>query len=116
MPSPPSPGPDQTLSPNDPGDETSRRIRFQWTWAAIVCCMLFDDTQDVVEVFCEQHEDILLKHRDGKFTGNQVKTRESDQPIWKANDEQVRSACVRFVQLELSYPGYCRAFRFLTHH
>ena len=108
--------PDQTLAPNDPGDETARRYRFQYAWAAIVCCMLFDDTQDVVEVFCEHHEDVLLKHRDGKFTGQQVKTRESDQPVWKAGDDQVKNACARFVQLEAEYPAHFRAFRFLTSH
>jgi hypothetical protein len=78
--------------------------------------MLLDDTQDVVEVFCEQHEDVLLKHPDGKFTGHQVKTRASDQPVWKASDDHVRSACARFVQLEADYLGYFRAFRFLTCH
>jgi hypothetical protein len=78
--------------------------------------MLFDDTQDVVEVFCEQHEDVLLKHRDGKFTGHQVKSRESDQPVWKASDQPVKSACARFVRLEADYVGYFRAFRFLTSH
>lgn len=78
--------------------------------------MLLDDTQEVVEVFCEHHEDVLLKHRDGTFTGQQVKTRESDQPVWKTGDDQVKSACARFVQLEADYPGHFRAFRFLTSH
>lgn len=108
--------PDQTTAPNDPGDDTARRYRFQWTWAAIVCCMMFDDTQDVVEVFCEHHEDVLLKHRDGQFTGHQIKTRESDQPLWKASDEQVKNSFARFVELEGDYPGHFRAFRFLTTH
>jgi hypothetical protein len=110
------PAPDEVLAANDPGDDTARRYRFQYTWAAIVCCMLLDDTQDVVEIFCEHHEDVLLKHRDGKFTGHQIKTRESDQDVWKAGDEQVKSACARFVQLEKDFPGYFRAYRFLTSH
>ena len=116
MADPPTLSPDQTIAPNDPGDETARRYRFQWTWAAIVCCMMFDDTQDVTEVFCEQHEDVVLKHKDGRFTGHQVKTRESHQPIWKASDDQVRSACARFVELEAEYPVHFRAFRFVTSH
>jgi Cap4 dsDNA endonuclease len=78
--------------------------------------MLLDDTEDVVEVFCEHHEDVLLKHRDGKFTGHQVKTRESNQPLWKATDDQVKRACARFAQLELQFPGNFRAYRFLTGH
>lgn len=108
--------PDQTLSKNDPGDETARRFRFQYAWTAIVCCALLDDTNDIVEVFCEHHEDILLKHKDGSFAGQQVKTRESDQPPWKASEDAVRGSLARFVELEASFPGQFRAFRFVTNH
>jgi len=108
--------PDTELAEDDPGDETARRYRFQYTWAAVVCCMLLDETQDAVEVFCEHHEDILLKHRDGQFSGLQVKTRESDQPVWKTSDAQVLGALGRFARLEATYPGRFRAFRFLTNH
>lgn len=108
--------PDQVLATNDPGDETARRYRFQYAWSAIVCCALLDDTQDVIEVFCEHHEDILIKHGDGTFTGEQVKTRESDQPAWRAGEDSLRSAFARFVRLEAAHPGYFRAFRFTTNH
>src|SRR5687768_10561713 len=108
------PSPENTVAAGDPGDETAKRYRFQWTWAAVVCCMLLDDTEDVQEVFCEHHEDVLLKHRDGSFTGHQVKTRGDDQPPWKAKDEAVLAACVRFAKLESEYPGRFRRFYFLT--
>lgn len=45
--------PDTVPATGDPGDDTARRYRYQWTYAAIVCCMLLDDTEDVAEVFCE---------------------------------------------------------------
>ncbi len=112
----PIPSPENTVARGDPGDETANRYRFQWTWAAVVCCMLLDDTQDVQEVFCEHHEDVLLKHRDASFTGHQVKTRNDDQPPWRANDEAVLAACVRFAKLEAEYPGKFRRFCFLTNH
>lgn len=112
----PFPSPENTLACGDPGDETANRYRFQWTWAAIVCCMLLDDTEDIEEVFCEHHEDVLLKHRDGTFTGHQVKTRNDDQPPWKAKDEAVLAACVRFAKLESEYPGRFSRFCFLTNH
>src|SRR5262249_51017624 len=60
--------------------------------------------------------DVLLKHRDGRFTGIQVKTRESDQPVWKSSDDQVKKAFVRFVHLDSEYPEYFRKFRFLSNH
>ncbi|MCG3131536.1 MAG: hypothetical protein FLDDKLPJ_02332 [Phycisphaerae bacterium] len=110
------PQPDEVLARGDPGDETASRYRFQWTWAAIVCCMLLDDTEDVVEVFCEHHEDVLLKHRDGAFTGHQVKTRGDDQPPWKAGDEPLLAACARFARLDAEFPGRFRRFCFLTNH
>ncbi len=53
------PSPDTVLGTGDPGDETARRYRYQWTYAAIVCCILLDDTEDAEEVFCEHHEDVV---------------------------------------------------------
>ncbi len=111
-----SPNPDNTLAHGDPGDATADRYRFQYTWAAVVCCMLLDDTEDVEEVFCEHHEDVLLKHKDGDFTGHQVKTRADDQLPWKTGDEAIRGACARFAKLESEYPGRFRRFQFLTNH
>lgn len=106
----------ETLAVNDPGDETARRYRYQWTWAAIACCMLLDVTQDCAEVFCEHHEDVLIKLRNGKYRGLQVKTRDSAQDPWKTNDEAVKSALSRFCSLERLYPGQFDSFRFLTNH
>lgn len=116
MPEEPSASPEGTLALNDPGDETADRFRFQYTWAAVVCCMLLDATEDVIEVFCEHHEDVLIKHGDGTFTGHQVKTRADDQPPWKTSDEAIRSACARFAKLESDFPGRFRSFAFLTNH
>ena len=61
MTDPASPKPDSVPATGDPGDETASRYRYQWMYAAIVCCALLDDTANVVEVFCEHHEDILTK-------------------------------------------------------
>ena len=108
------PAPDRVPATGDPGDDTSRRYRYQWTYAAIICCMLLDETDGAVEVFCEHHEDVLIKHVDGTFSGLQIKTRESDQKVWKTNDDAVRGSCARFAKLEAEFPGRFRAFRFLT--
>ena len=42
----PTPGPEDVIARDDPGDDTANRYRFQWTWAAIACCILLDDTED----------------------------------------------------------------------
>ena len=107
---------DTTIATDDPGDETARRYRYQWTYAAIACCLLLDDTQDANEIFCEHHEDVLVKHLDGRFSGVQIKTRASNQDIWKANDEALIAAFERFAQLEAAFPGQFKAFHFLTNH
>jgi hypothetical protein len=112
----PLPSPESAVACDDPGDETANRFRFQWTWAAIMCCSLLEDGLDIDEVFCEHHEDVLVKHRDGSFTGHQVKTRAIDQPVWRSSDEQVRNSCVGFAKLERDFPGRFRKFCFLTNH
>jgi hypothetical protein len=55
----------ESVLSTDVGDETSNRFRYQWVLSAIFCCMLLDQSEDVEEVFCEHHEDILLKHTNG---------------------------------------------------
>lgn len=110
------PAPDSTPASGDPGDEIGRRFSYQWTYAAICCCSLLDDLVGIVEVFCEHHEDVLLRAGDGSFTGIQIKTRDSTRPPWKASDDDVRSSCTRFAKLELQFPGLFGQYRFLTNH
>jgi len=108
--------PERTLATDDPGDDTARRFVYQWTYAAILCCGMFDNTVDLVEVFCEHHEDVLLKHSDGTFTGCQVKTRRPERQPFKATDKEITGACKRFAQLEKQFPGRFRAFVIVTNH
>lgn len=111
-----TPTPDTVLAKGDPGDDTARRFRYQWTYAAITSCSLLDLNEDVDEIFCEHHEDILVKHLGGKFSGLQIKTRQADQDPWKANDEAVVGSCCRFVHLDVGFPGLFSSFKFLTNH
>jgi hypothetical protein len=106
---------DTSLS-NDIGDEITNRFRYQWFISAITCCMLLDQSEDIQEVFCEHHEDILIKHLNGLFTGIQIKTRESDQPLWKASDESVINAFTKFVSLDNKYKNQFQSFIFITNH
>jgi Cap4 dsDNA endonuclease len=106
----------ETAPSTDAGDETASRFRYQWICAATVSCMILDPTEDTDEIFCEQFEDILQKHSDNTFSGLQVKTRASDQPLWKATDDAIRSSCARFAKLEGDFPGLFRKYNFLTNH
>lgn len=106
---------ESTMS-TDVGDTTANRFRYQWVCSAISCCALLDDKADIEEVFCEHHEDILLKRRDGKYIGVQVKTRDSTQPLWSASDEIVLKSFARFTVLNLQFPGQFCEFTFSTNH
>lgn len=106
--------PDQGAA-SDPGDDTARRFRYQWTYAATVCCMILDPAEDVGEVLCEQHEDILVKTRQGRFRGLQIKTKDSGPP-WRCRDEAVKASLVRFCKLESQFPGAFDSYEFLTNH
>ncbi|NTV46689.1 MAG: DUF4297 domain-containing protein [Chlorobiales bacterium] len=116
MTNPIGPTPDTVAAIGDPGDETARRYRYQWTYAGIVCCMLLDETEGITEVFCEHHEDVLIKHNDGTFSGLQIKTRALNQDLWKTSDGAVKHSCAKFAKLEALFPNCFRAFRFLTNH
>jgi len=108
--------PDEVQATGDPGDDTARRYVYQWTYAAILCVALLDDTMDIVEVFCEHHEDVLLKHADDSFTGCQVKTRAADADPWSASDDDIVRACARFASIESQFPGRFREFILTTNH
>lgn len=105
-----------TVDASDPGDETASRYRYQWTYAAILCCSLLDDTREITEVFCEHFEDVVLRHSDGLFSGYQIKTRSTDQLVWKASDPQLFDAFKRFVRLDNEHPSEFKGFYFLTNH
>jgi hypothetical protein len=108
--------PDSVTSADDPGDDTGRRFRFQWTYSAIICCSLLDNIEGVEEVFCEQHEDVLIKYCDGAYSGIQIKTKDTDQNLWKTSDEGIRAALTRFVCLDQTFPGSFVSFKFVTNH
>ncbi len=94
--------PETILSTNDPGDDMQRRLRYQATYAASLALSLLADDSEFDCLFCEHHEDILVKRKDGKFIGVQVKTQASNEPF-KANDEPVINTLNRFIELESQF-------------
>lgn len=110
------PSPDRVPDTGDPGADTMSRFAYQHTYAAILVCSLLDAGADVVDVFCEHHEDVLLRHSDHTFTGVQIKTRELGSNPWKATDDAILNALARFARLEQTFPGHFRAFVIATNH
>lgn len=110
------PSPDDVVSVGDPGDDTAARFVYQWNVAAFLACSLLDETLDVIEVYCEHHEDVLAKHSDGTFTGYQVKTRADHLELWKIEDDAVFGALLRFVRIDSLFPGLLRKFVLASNH
>ena len=110
--------PANTLSVNDPGDDTQRRYRYQAAYTAVVSLELLNDngTAEIKEIFCEHHEDTLLHRLDGTFVGIQVKTRASGRDLFKASDDQIINAIKRFTELSINHPGYFSRFVIATNY
>lgn len=102
--------PDRMLSSGDPGDDTQRRYRYQATHAAVLALSLLDDDADIEEIFCEHHEDILVKRRCNSFIGVQVKTKAEGSPPIKATDEESVRSLQRFILLEAQFPQHFTRF------
>jgi hypothetical protein len=110
------PSPEYVPAIDDPGDDIGRRFAYQWSYAAIMACGALDENSHVEEVFCEHHEDILIKLRTGRFCGVQIKTRNPAGDPFKANDEEVLNAISKFAKLENAFGHFFEHFSLCTNH
>lgn len=109
MSSKPSP-PDKILSDTDRGDDTQRRYRYQAAYAALISLDLLREDSEFEEIFCEQHEDILVRGKDGKFIGIQVKTRRPSLGAFTFSDREIIDSLIKFFKLEKEFPDYFKGF------
>lgn len=107
--------PDTVIDTKDPGDDVLRRFRFQVTFAGILCLLMVEDNT-YQELFCEQHEDVLLKHLDGTFSGIQIKTKDLDLPPFNIEDEAIVKSLTRFIKLEQAFPNKFINFSIVSNH
>ncbi len=103
-----------TLSTSDAGDDVNRRFRYQAAYAAILALGMFIEETDFEELFCEHHEDILVKRKDGKFIAIQVKTRLETYTPFKAKDQTTLDVMVKFVKLDREFPDQFVSFVLAT--
>jgi hypothetical protein len=106
--------PSIVLSASDHGDDMQMRLRYQTTYGAFVALAMLLDATDIVEIYCEHHEDVLIRKANGKYRGCQVKTRLASIGPFKADDSQIKSALSRFVGLDIEFPGYFEKFVIAT--
>ena len=108
--------PEDVLSTNDRGDDTQLRYRYQAGYAALLSLGLLDSPPEFEEIFCEHHEDTLVKQSKGEFIGIQVKTKEAGKDPFKSDNEEMLTTIKRFVEHYVNFPGYYVRFVIATNH
>ena len=107
---------ESTLDRSDPGDDVFRRFRYQATYAAILAVRMVQRESEIAEVFCEHHNDILLKLRSGRFFLIQVKTQQPGALPFKSSDEEIRGALAKFVGHERTFGDLIDCYGIATNH
>jgi len=102
------------IDANDRGDDVQRRFHYQHAYAAIQSLNLLEDEAEFTELYCEHFEDILMKRRDSKYAGLQVKTRNLGQTPFKASDTAIKKTLKRFFKLERNYGTDFYRYAFIT--
>lgn len=100
----------------DPGDDVIARFRYQFSHVAIHALKMIVDPQWAKAIICENFEDFIIERHAGTFSAIQVKSRERHLSPFKLNDPAVEKAIVRFVRLDLRFPGAFDEFVFVTNH
>ena len=108
--------PDQTVDDTDPGDDIYRRYRYQSTYAGIICVRMIIPSSGVAEVFCEHHDDILVKRTNGRFYAIQVKTQQPGGSPFKSDDDPIQKALTKFLQHEIHFGDHFERYTIATNH
>jgi hypothetical protein len=111
---PETPAPDTELDHSDVGDDVQRRFYYQNCYAAIISCALLQKGLEVTDVYCEHHDDVLVKFKDEKFEAIQVKTRALHLPGFLFSDEQIQHTIGKFIVLEQKYPDLFKSFKIVS--
>lgn len=106
--------PDKILSKKDKGDETQYRFKYQNACACFISLNLLSEDRKFDELYCEQHEDILIKLNNGKFSGIQIKTKNLDLAPFDLNDEVIYNSFKRFVVHNINFPDKFESYIFAT--
>jgi len=108
--------PSLVLNTDDPGDDTQRRFRYQNTYAGILGILMTDDTRNIEEIYCEHHDDILVKDTAQKYSAIQVKTKDINSRPFDVDDEAIKKSCKRFVDMNLKFPDQFKGFSIVSNH
>jgi hypothetical protein len=94
----------------DCGDDVQRRFRYQAVYAAQLSLKLLEQGSEFDAIFCEHHEDILVRRKDGLYIGVQVKTKQDGGMPFRATDDAIKKSLLRFAKYKKKYDGQFSKF------
>lgn len=98
----------------DPGDEVIRKFRYQFGYGAILAIRMVAGDEQMVAIWCEQHEDLLVELKNGHFAAYQIKTKRTENGAWKTNEQAFEKSIKRFIQLDKDFPSLIDSFHFVS--
>lgn len=101
----PAGSPASTPPAEDVGADTQRRFRYQACYAAILSLGLLEDDGPIKELYCEHHDDVVLRLTSDRFKVIQLKTRLVGRVPFKAGDSEIVNSLRKFAALEAKFPG-----------
>lgn len=102
--------PIEALGTSDPGDDVQRRFRYQAIFTAKLALGMLIERTGIVEIYCEHHDDVIVRLSTGKFQACQIKTRDPGLGPFKSSDPAMVNTISRFVGLETQFPGHFEKF------
>lgn len=98
----------------DPGDEVIRKFRYQFGYGAILAIRMLAGDEQMVAIWCEQHEDILVELKNGHFAAYQIKTKRTENGAWRTTEASFEKSIRRFIQLDKDFPSLIDSFHFVS--
>jgi len=104
--------PEHSLDVKDRGADTGRRYRYQYACAGLFSVNLLLENSEISEVFCEHHEDIVIKYNDGTYCGIQVKTKEDGK--FSFNDATTFDVICKFIRCDVKHNPHFQKYIIAT--
>jgi hypothetical protein len=108
--------PEDFLSHDDSGDDTQLRFHYQAQRIACLAISLISTEAEYARIYCELHDDALLKHWDRTYTAYQVKSKERSQPKFRATEKTILKSIRNFIRLQRFFSTRMRRFIIASNH
>ena len=97
--------PDNTIPTERGGEYALEGFRYQAAYTARLCLELLLEGTVFEEIFCEHHEDVVIKLTNGSFIAIQIKHNKPTNPRLSSSHDQILKTLKRFVSFENEFKG-----------